>query len=56
MGPFYIFLLSRRGGRAPWAPPESATANYFKCSFFPQGQTIVAWNASVFEHTNLSCF
>ena len=25
MGPFYIFLLSRRGARAPWAPPESAT-------------------------------
>ena len=23
MGPFYIFLLSRRGA---WAPPESATA------------------------------
>ena len=25
VGPFYIFLLSRRGARAPWAPPESAT-------------------------------
>ena len=26
MGPFYIFRVAQRGGRAPWAPPpESAT-------------------------------